>query len=132
MTFTLNTTFGPTIFPVTREALLAYAHASGDHNPIHQNEDFAKAVGLPDVIAHGMFTMGLAATALEEWLNGVGEIVEFETRFIKPVVVPSSGSSIRLEGSLLSEPSSDRLEIEIRAFAEGVEVLGGCRAVVRR
>ena len=54
-------------FTITRADLVAYAEASGDHNPIHQDEEVARSVGLPGVIAHGMYTMALAARAVGEW-----------------------------------------------------------------
>ena len=66
MSFTVGQEFAPKSVKVNRALLVQYADASGDQNPIHQNEEFAKSVGLPDVIAHGMFTMGVAATYLSE------------------------------------------------------------------
>ena len=60
----------PKVFTVTRADLVRYAEASGDHNPIHQDEDVARSVGLPGVIAHGMYTMALAARAVGEWFPG--------------------------------------------------------------
>ncbi|MFM6852386.1 MAG: MaoC/PaaZ C-terminal domain-containing protein, partial [Terrabacter sp.] len=85
-------TFGPQTVPVARETLVAYADASGDQNPIHQDEEFAKGVGLPDVIAHGMWTMGAAGSAVSAWAGGADRVVEFGTRFTKPVVVPAEGA----------------------------------------
>lgn len=76
-------------FPVTRATLVRYAGASGDFNPIHWNEKFAKEVGLPDVIAHGMFTMAEAIRVVTDWLGDPGAVVEYGVRFTKPVVVPN-------------------------------------------
>ena len=73
--------------------LVAYANASGDQNPIHQDEAFARSVGLPDVIAHGMWTMGASATVVTDWAGDAGRVVEFGTRFTKPVVVPVAATS---------------------------------------
>src|SRR5690242_21446692 len=91
---TVGSTIGLVTVPVARETLVAYANASGDQNPIHQDEAFATSVGLPDVIAHGMFTMGAAGSVVEEWAGDGGRVVEFGTRFTKPVVVPKSGGQI--------------------------------------
>ena len=60
----------PRTYTVTRADLVAYAEASGDHNPIHQDEEVARSVGLPGVIAHGMYTMALAARAVADWFPG--------------------------------------------------------------
>src|ERR671917_2405683 len=77
-------------FEVTREDLVRYASASGDHNPIHQDEEVARSVGLPGVIAHGMYTMALAARAVSAWYPGA-EVVSFGCKFTNPVVVPAEG-----------------------------------------
>ena len=91
-------TIGPVTIVVARETLVAYANASGDQNPIHQDEDFAKSVGLPDVIAHGMWTLGAAGSVVEEWAGDGGRVVEFGTRFTKPVVVPQGGGEVEVSG----------------------------------
>ncbi|MDN5631444.1 MaoC/PaaZ C-terminal domain-containing protein [Glutamicibacter protophormiae] len=75
---------------VSRADLVAYAGASGDRNPIHWNEEFARSVGLPNVIAHGMFTMGAAVGLVTEWAGAPGAVVDYQTRFTKPVVVPNA------------------------------------------
>ncbi|RKQ36977.1 MaoC family dehydratase [Kocuria tytonis] len=75
---------------VSRADLVAYAGASGDMNPIHWNREFARSVGLPDVIAHGMFTMGAAVSLVTEWAGDPGAVVDYQTRFTKPVVVPNA------------------------------------------
>ena len=69
-----------------------YAGASGDFNPIHYNDVFATSVGLPGVIAHGMFTMGAAASVVESWA-GPGNIVDYQTRFSRPIPVPNPGDA---------------------------------------
>jgi acyl dehydratase len=84
----------PTTYPVTRADLVAYAEASGDSNPIHQDADIARSVGLPDVIAHGMFTLALAARYVDEQLGEPGRITEIAAKFTKPVVVPVTGMRI--------------------------------------
>ena len=119
----------PISFVITREMLVEYAHASGDQNPIHQNEEFAKAVGLPNVIAHGMLTMGLAASAVEQWIGRCDGIREFGTRFSKPVIVPVEGTTLTFEGIEVTQASGQRI-IEVTATSGGVEVLSSCRAVI--
>jgi len=77
------------VFYIDRALLKAYADASGDQNPIHQNEEFALSVGLPNVISHGMLTMALAGKYVTEWAGGSANVREFSARFIKPVIVPA-------------------------------------------
>jgi acyl dehydratase len=125
-------TFGPVTIPVRRETLVAYANASGDQNPIHQDEEFAKSVGLPDVIAHGMWTMGAAGSVVEEWAGDGGRVVEFGTRFTKPVVVPVGGAEIEVSGTVKSvDEETRRATVELTATSQGEKVLGRCLAVVQ-
>ncbi|GAA1939573.1 MaoC/PaaZ C-terminal domain-containing protein [Nocardioides marmoribigeumensis] len=86
-TFEAGQALPPHEYEVTRADLVAYAEASGDDNPIHQDEDVAQAVGLPGVIAHGMFTLALASRAVEEWAGGPGRVRELGAKFTRPVVV---------------------------------------------
>ena len=74
---------------LSRADLVRYAGASGDLNPIHWNEEFARSVDLPDVIAHGMLTMGAAVQLVSDWAGDPGAVVDYQTRFTKPVVVPN-------------------------------------------
>lgn len=83
----------PWTYHVTRENLVAYAGASGDQNPIHQDEAFAKSVGLPDVIAHGMQTMAKIGQYVTDWAGDPGSVVRIKTRFTRPVVVPAAGGA---------------------------------------
>jgi len=125
-------TIGPVTVPVARETLVAYAGASGDQNPIHQDEAFAKSVGLPDVIAHGMWTMGASGAVVEEWAGDGGRVVEFGTRFTKPVVVPQGGSQIEVRGVVKSlDEQSRRATVEVTTTCGGEKVLGRCVAVVQ-
>ena len=125
-------TIGPVTITVARETLVAYANASGDQNPIHQDEDFAKSVGLPDVIAHGMWTLGAAGSVVEEWAGDGGRVVEFGTRFTKPVVVPQGGGEVEVSGVVKSvDEDTRRATVELTATSEGAKVLGRCLAVVQ-
>ncbi len=123
---------GPVTVPVSRETLVAYADASGDQNPIHQDEAFARSVGLPDVIAHGMWTMGASATVVTDWAGDAGRVVEFGTRFTKPVVVPVSGNELVVQGVVKAvDAGTGRVTVDVTTTCEGEKVLGRCIAVVR-
>jgi acyl dehydratase len=125
-------TLGPVTVPVGRQTLVAYANASGDQNPIHQDEDFARSVGLPDVIAHGMWTMGAAGSVVSEWAGDAGRVVEYGTRFTKPVVVPTTGAEIVVEGVVKAvDTDTGRVTVDLTTTAGGEKVLGRCVAVVR-
>src|SRR3954470_9047615 len=89
-------------FPVTRADLVRYAGASLDFNPIHWNERFAKQVGLPDVIAHGMLTMAIAGRVVTDWLGDPGRLVSYGVRFPRPVVVPDGdeGALVEITGKV--------------------------------
>ena len=125
-------TIGPVTVAVDRATLVAYAGASGDQNPIHQDEAFAKSVGLPDVIAHGMWTMGAAGSVVEQWAGDGGRVVEFGTRFTKPVVVPASGGEVEVSGVVKAvDEDTRRATVELTATSGGEKVLGRCLAVVQ-
>ena len=120
-------------FPVTRETLVRYAGASGDFNPIHWNGRFATEVGLPDVIAHGMFTMAEAARVVTDWVGDPGALVEFGVRFTKPVVVPDDGvgASIDVAGKVAVKLDDRRVRVDLVVTCAGGKVLGVPRAVVQ-
>ena len=111
---------------------MAYAGASLDQNPIHQDEDFAKSVGLPDVIAHGMWTMGATGTVVSDWAGDAGRVVSYATRFTKPVVVPRSGAELVVTGVVTSlDEETRRATVQLTTTAAGEKVLGRCLAVVQ-
>ena len=83
--------------PIQRLTLIKYAGASGDFNIIHWNERFATSVGLPNVIAHGMFTMASAIRVVTDWVGDPGAVVEYGVRFTRPVPVPDDGVGALLE-----------------------------------
>lgn len=120
----------PQVFVVHRSDLVRYAHASGDHNPIHQDEDVARSVGLPGVIAHGMFTMALAARAVDTWTEGA-EVVELGCKFTKPVVVPDGdGVEVQIAGTV-KDVADGRTTLALEVTCGGEKVLGMPRAVLR-
>ena len=119
-------------FPVTRADLVRYAGASGDFNPIHWNERFAKSVGLPDVIAHGMFTMATAVRVVTDWAGDPGAVVEYGVRFTRPVVVPDPGNAtISVSGSVRAIRDDGLVEVDLTATVDGQTVLAKAKAVVR-
>ena len=128
-----GTTLPMQSFPVTRGQLVRYAGASGDFNPIHWNERFAKSVGLPDVIAHGMFTMAEAARVVTDWLGDPGLLEEFAVRFTRPVPVPDddTGSVIEVSGEVTEVRDDGRAKVMLTATYDGQKVLGNAFAIVR-
>ncbi|MER7793116.1 MaoC family dehydratase [Streptomyces sp. NPDC097640] len=122
-------------FPVTRAALVQYAGASGDFNPIHWNEKFAKEVGLPDVIAHGMFTMAQAGRVVTDWAGDPAAVLEYGVRFTKPVVVPNDekGAVIEVTAKVAAKLDDEArtVRVDVVATSAGQKVLGRARAVVR-
>ena len=119
------------IFKIDRELLKRYADASGDQNPIHQDEAFAKSVGLPDVIAHGMLTMGLVGQYVSEWAGGSVYVKEFSARFIKPVVVPAN-TTVELVVNGVATEEAGLYRLELTATVDGVKVLGMSKALVKK
>ena len=118
------------IFFIDRAMLKAYADASGDQNPIHQNEEFAVSVGLPNVISHGMLTMALVGKFVSDWAGGAAAVREFSARFIKPVIVPADQKVELTVSGLVTEVDGDRITVELSATSAGVQVLGMSKAVV--
>ncbi|WP_030232311.1 MaoC family dehydratase [Streptomyces sp. NRRL S-350] len=120
-------------FPVTRDTLVRYAGASGDFNPIHWNEKFALEVGLPDVIAHGMFTMAAAIRVVTDWVGDPAAVVEYGVRFTRPVPVPNDGvgAVVEVSAKVAKKLDDRRVQVDLLATTGGQKVLGMSRAVVR-
>ena len=118
---------------VDRARLVRYAGASGDFNPIHWNERVATAVGLPGVIAHGMWTMGAAAGPVADWAGDPGAIVDYQVRFTRPVPVPDPGSAtvevVAVIGAI--DEAAGTARVDLTVAVEGARVLGKAQAVVR-
>ena len=118
---------------VDRARLVRYAGASGDFNPIHWNERVATAVGLPGVIAHGMWTMGAAAGPVADWAGDPGAIVDYQVRFTRPVPVPDPGSAtvevVAVIGTI--DEAAGTARVDLTVSVEGARVLGKAQAVVR-
>jgi acyl dehydratase len=120
-------------YPVTRLSLVRYCGASGDFNVIHWNERIARSVGLPDVIAHGMFTMAEAGRFVTDWAGPGARLTEFGVRFSSPVVVPDDdqGATIEVSGQVEEKLDGNRVTLALTARSAGTKVLTRARAVVR-
>jgi acyl dehydratase len=120
----------PRVFWIDRELLKRYADASGDQNPIHQDEALAKSVGLPDVIAHGMLTMALVGKFVSDWAGGPAAVKEFSARFVKPVIVPANKKVDLTVSAIVGEVDGVNIRLNITATSDGVKVLGMTKALV--
>lgn len=121
-------------FRVTRADLIRYAGASGDFNTIHWSDRIAKSVGLPGVIAHGMYTMALAGRAVTLWAGAPDAVVEYGVRFTRPVPVPDTdeGTEVVVSG-VVKEVTDDGLtRIDITATCHGEKVLAMAKATIRK
>lgn len=130
---------GRSTIEVTRLDLVKYAGASGDFNPIHWNESFARGVDLPGVIAHGMFTMGSAVQVVTDWIGDPTAVVDYQTRFTRPVVVEDTtaqpgvpGATVEVTGVVGAiDTDNSTARIDLRVSASGQKVLVKAQAVVR-
>ncbi|CAN2216531.1 MaoC Acyl dehydratase [Candidatus Nanopelagicaceae bacterium] len=119
------------VFYLDRALLKAYADASGDQNPIHQNEEFALSVGLPNVIAHGMLTMALAGKYISDFAGGSAKVLEFGARFTKPVIVPAGEKVDLTVSAVVTDVADGKASLTLSATSAGVKVLGMAKAVVQ-
>ena len=127
-------TFEPQTFRVTRADLIRYAGASGDFNPIHWSERIATSVGLPGVIAHGMFTMALVGRAVTAWAGAPDAVVEFGVRFSRPVPVPDTDEGTEVVVSAVVKDVTDdgKTRLNLTATCQGAKVLSLAQAVIRK
>ena len=125
-----DTTFEEKVFYINRALVKSYADASGDQNPIHQNEEFAVSVGLPNVIAHGMLTMALVGKYLSDLAGGSAHVLEFSARFTKPVIVPAGVDVDLTVSATVTDVSGGKATISLAATSQGVKVIGLAKAVV--
>jgi acyl dehydratase len=123
----------PRQYQVTRADLVRYAGASGDFNVIHWNERIAKSVGLPDVIAHGMFTMALAGRFLTDWAGDPAAVTEYGVRFSAPVVVPDDdkGTTVEVSGVVTGKLDGNQVTVDVTARSGDTKVLTRAHATVR-
>jgi acyl dehydratase len=119
-------------YPVDRLNLVMYAGASGDFNPIHWRESFAKKVGLPDVIAHGMYTMAQGGRYVTDWVGDPGAVVDYGVRFSAPVVVPDEGgATLEISGKVEEKLGDNKVVVALTARSNEQKVLTRAKAVVR-
>ena len=118
------------VYFVNRALLKQYADASGDQNPIHQDEAFAKSVGLPDVIAHGMLTMALVGKYVSDLAGGSANVLELGGRFTKPVVVPAGEDVDLTVSATVTDVVDGKVSLSLSATSAGVKVLGMAKAVI--
>jgi acyl dehydratase len=129
-----GTEIPPKSYQATRLDLVRYAGASGDFNIIHWNDRAARSVGLPDVIAHGMYTMAQAGRYVTEWAGGdPSAVTEFGVRFSAMVPVPDDdkGAAIEVSGTVAEKLGDNKVAVDLVARADGAKVLTRARAVVR-
>ena len=128
----VGTTLPAQTFQVQRANLIQYCGASGDFNIIHWNERVAKSVGLPNVIAHGMFTMAEAGRVVTDWAGDPGAVVEYGVRFSSPVVVPDDdkGATLEVSGTVAEKLDGNRVAVDLDARVGDSKVLAKARAVV--
>lgn len=120
-------------YELTRDSLVRYAGASGDFNPIHYRDDFAQAVGLPGVLAHGMLTMGLSVQPVVSWVGDAAKVVDYGVRFTKPVLVPARGSAkltVTATIGLLDE-ENQKARVDLNTVFEENTVLGKAQVWVQ-
>ena len=113
-------------FKITRDSLVRYAGASGDFNPIHYRDDFAQAVGLPGVLAHGMLTMGLAVQTVVDFVGDSGKILDYQVRFTKPVLVDAkTGAMVSVSAKVIEiDEEAKTARIDLTAVCAELTVLG--------
>lgn len=124
----------PTVdYHLTRDTLVRYAGASGDFNPIHYRDDIATSVGLPGVLAHGMLTMGVAVQSTVNWVGDAGRILDYQTRFTRPVMVDASaGATITVAGKVAQVDSeAGTARVDLTVTFSGDTVLGKAQVLVR-
>jgi len=120
------------VYYVNRALLKQYADASGDQNPIHQDEAFAKSVGLPDVIAHGMLTMALVGKYVSDLAGGSANVLELGGRFTKPVIVPAGEEVDLTVSATVTDVADGKVSLSLSATSAGVKVLGMAKAVIKK
>ena len=115
---------------VTQDQITAYAHASGDHNPIHVDPEFARSVGLPGTIAHGLLDMAILTEAVARWAGGYEQVASVACRFSKPLL---PGETVTCTGRVTAIDEAEGIAIlELEAISSsGERVLTNGRATVR-
>ena len=133
LTLEVGQEVGSDSFTFTRDALVKYAGASGDFNPIHYRDDFAKSVGLDGVLAHGMLTMGTAVQVVVNWVGDAGKVIDYGVRFTKPVFVDANeGAVVTVVAKIGAiDLEAKTVRVDITCVSKEVAVLGKAQAVVK-
>ncbi|WP_025158045.1 MaoC family dehydratase [Leifsonia aquatica] len=113
-------------YELSRDALVRYAGASGDFNPIHYRDDIATSVGLPGVIAHGMLTMGLSVQPVVDWAGDPARVADYQVRFTRPILVdPASGATVSVTAKVGQLDADARVaRVDLTTTFNGETVLG--------
>lgn len=128
----VGTEIPATTYAIDRSNLVMYAGASGDFNPIHWRESVAKAVGLPDVIAHGMYTMAQGGRFVTDWAGDPGAVLDYGVRFSSPVVVPDEGgATLEISGKVEEKLDDNKVVVALTARSDDQKVLTRAKAVVK-
>ncbi|MEY2675459.1 MAG: hypothetical protein RL102_725 [Actinomycetota bacterium] len=124
---------GASEFLLTRDSLVRYAGASGDFNPIHYRDDFAKSVGLEGVLAHGMLTMGAAVQVAVDWVGDAGRVIDYGVRFTKPVWVDAADGAVLVVVGKIGQIDTENgtVRVDLTATFNETGVLGKAQAWVR-
>ena len=119
---------------LTRPDVRRYADVSGDHNPIHLDDDAAHALGLPGVVAHGMLTSALAIGVVAEWAGGADRVVATTIRFAAPVVVPAdSPARLEVTGKVRKvDEDADTADVALTVTCDGAKIFGKALVTVVR
>jgi len=133
LTLEVGQEVGSDSFAFTRDSLVKYAGASGDFNPIHYRDDFAKSVGLDGVLAHGMLTMGTAVQVVVNWVGDAGKVIDYGVRFTKPVFVDANeGAVVTVVAKIGAiDLEAKTVRVDITCVSNEVAVLGKSQAVVK-
>lgn len=137
MTFDPSTVATGQVLPplavrLTRPDVVRYAGASTDLNPIHVSDRHARAIGLPGVVAHGMWTMGTALRVVTDWCEDPARVAQWFVRFVRPLQVPDDDEGLLVEFSATVTDVTDGIAtVAVEATCDGQKVLGAARAQVR-
>lgn len=127
-----GTSLGELRVRVTRSDVVRYSGASTDFNEIHFSERHAKAIGLPGVLAHGMWTMGAGLRLVTGWVGDPARVRSYQVRFTRPVVVPDDdeGTEVVYSGEVATVVDGIAT-VNLSATCGDEAVLGAARAEVR-
>lgn len=116
---------------ITRERIVRYSGASTDLNPIHFSDRHARAIGLPGVVAHGMWTMGTALRVVTDWCEDPARVSSYFVRFTRPIQVPDDDEGILVRfGGAVAQVEDGRALVNLEATCGEDKVLGAVKVEV--